>query len=329
MRMDRILGSWVSLAWITTFIVVGVGAYTRLTDAGLGCPDWPGCYGQAVPPSGLGAVAEQKAWTEMKHRYVAGALGGLILGLWLLNFRVKVWPRWMMHALVLLLVGQAALGRWTVTLRLLPLSVIGHLLGGFGILAFLWILIISKNDRTMEDGDHTGKTREGWSRLRRLSFLALGATVVQIILGGLVSASYAALVCPGFPSCHPETAMEWNIQEALNLFRASIPADAALTVAHSAKTTIHMLHRMGAVVVGGVVLWLCYQIFKTTTNRRLRILSLFMTAVLLLQLVLGITNVLALLPLKVALAHNVLAAVLLLCLVTITYHLCSKPQPLP
>src|SRR5881392_762677 len=173
------------------FVVVVVGAYVRLSDAGLGCPDWPLCYGQPVPAQMPDDLAHAKAWTEMGHRYLAAALGLLLLFVFFMSLR-KRQSRSLAAAIVLLVVFQATLGMWTVTMLLKPAIVTSHLLGGMAIFALLLWLAHSQ---------HEYRAAPECRALRPYAALALAVLIVQIALGGWVSANYAALACPDLPGC--------------------------------------------------------------------------------------------------------------------------------
>ena len=196
-------------ACLALFVVV-LGAYVRLSDAGLGCPDWPGCYGTLTVPQSESAIAHaetaypdqpveaNKAWKEMIHRYFAGTLGLLVLAIFVLGWRarkeIKVSP-WLPTFLLILIVFQAALGMWTVTLLLKPVVVTAHLLGGMATLGLLtWLA-----------HRHLGIVSTGFSHADNLRFWARWALVIlflQIFLGGWTSTNYAALACTDFPTCH-------------------------------------------------------------------------------------------------------------------------------
>src|SRR5688572_20941617 len=206
---DRISFRLSVVALVLAWCVVMLGAYTRLKGAGLGCPDWPGCYGQLVVPETAHALQQAvarypmqpveavKVWAEMVHRYAAGTLATLILllalrAMW--RFRYANQPKLVPFILVGLVVFQALLGMWTVTWRLLPQVVMGHLLGGMTIVALLGLLVLQLSVRELP--------RIVVPQLRFWAALSLGVLVLQIVLGGWTSANYAALVCPDFPTCH-------------------------------------------------------------------------------------------------------------------------------
>ncbi len=310
-RRDTLL---IALATLLAFGVIALGAFVRLSDAGLGCPDWPGCYGHlTVPQSDAEHVAaaqaypdrpveKHKAWKEMIHRYFAGTLGLLVaaiaIGAWRSAQRRQHSP-----AVPTLLLGtivfQALLGMWTVTLLLKPVIVTSHLIGGMTTLSLLLWLLVRRNATPL---DVTGG-------LRALALLALLAVAAQIILGGWVSSNYAALICPEFPACRAgEWVPETDFHSAFQLHRElGRTADGGLLSA-AAMTAIHLSHRVGALIVAALVTAFALALRRGEATRRYGNVLL---AVLTLQIGLGITNVLANLPLHVAVAHNAGAALLL------------------
>jgi cytochrome c oxidase assembly protein subunit 15 len=322
------------LAWfavIYTFIVVVVGAYVRLADAGLGCPDWPGCYGELTPHHAQDdiarAVAEQggthgpvslgKAWKEMFHRYIAGGLGLLILAItviaWLRRRELQQSPLLATGVLGLVIL-QAALGMWTVTLLLKPVIVTLHLLGGLALLALLTLLAL----RQQAPPAIAPVTA---SRLRPWALLALLVVIAQIALGGWVSTNYAALACVDFPTCHSEWFPQMDFRHGFQLVRELGMTAAGTHLSYDAITAIHWTHRVGALVtllyVGGFALWLA-------RSPGLARYGVALLCVLLAQVTLGIANVLGGLPLLVAAGHNAGAAILLVTMVVINFALHSR-----
>lgn len=198
-----------ALAVLLTFVVILMGAYVRLSDAGLSCPDWPGCYGQMIVPQTQSQAAQgpmafpdrplevDKAWKEMIHRYLAGTLGMLILALAVLSWfrRDEVSQQRVLPPILLaLVIFQALLGMWTVTLLLKPLVVTGHLLGGMSTIALLWLCLLRQ-------GDHLRGLRDA-PGVRLMAAIALVVLVAQIFLGAWTSTNYAAIACEAFPTCH-------------------------------------------------------------------------------------------------------------------------------
>lgn len=309
---------------LLAFVVVVLGAYVRLSDAGLGCPDWPGCYGRMIVPDdrpGADALYPErplehgKAWKEMLHRYAAGTLGLLILVVGILAWkyrnsfdRMPVIPM----LLIVLVVIQALLGMWTVTLLLKPLIVLAHLLGGMTILALLlWTLL-----------DQTSVNRPVDANKVRLYPWALAGLVVvfiQIALGGWTSANYAALACPDLPTCQGEWWPPMDFVEGFRLWHGLGKNYEFGLLAGDARAAIHMVHRIGALltllVVGAVAIRAI-----SDDNKSITYLGLLLLLLLAAQIVLGVSNVLLRLPLPVAVGHNGMAALLLLNLVALLHY---------
>ncbi len=321
--------AWVALA--LTFVVVVLGAYVRLSDAGLGCPDWPGCYGHLDVPDKAEQIAAAnvvyphrpvepgKAWKEMIHRYFAGTLGLLILTLVVLAWRRRREPDQpvvLPLALLGLIVFQALLGMWTVTWQLKPVVVMAHLLGGLATLSLLAWLVL-RQGRYGTGIPLTVPDRA----LRGLAVLGLLLLVGQIALGGWTSANYAALACPDFPTCQTDWWPPMDFREAFTLWRGLGVSYEGGVLGNDARVTVHMMHRLGALAVLfylGVLVW---RLLAPTRSRNLRVVGLVIAVLLCIQLGLGIANVLMRLPLPVAVAHNGGAALLLLALVTLNHLL--------
>jgi heme a synthase len=283
-------------------VVVVVGAYVRLSDAGLGCPDWPFCYGRPLPADIANADALAKAWKEMGHRYLAGVLGLLILAFTILAWR-HAKARWLATSILALVVFQATLGMWTVTMLLKPAIVTAHLVGGMAILALLAWLALSLY--------FPGRIS---TRVRPVTALALAAVFLQIALGGWVSANYAALACPDLPGCLGEALPPMNFADAYQVFRELGRTTEGALLPREALTAIHWTHRMFALVVVAIAAWAVFASFRSLPRP-----SLAVAALLALQFGLGIANVLAGLPLWLAAAHNAGAALLLLSLVVLNF----------
>jgi heme a synthase len=287
-----------------TFVVVVVGAYVRLSDAGLGCPDWPLCYGKPIPAEVAGGHPVAKQWKEMGHRYLAGSLGFVILLLAFLAWRLRRSPR-LAGAILLLVLFQAALGMWTVTMLLKPAIVTAHLLGGMTIFALLaWYALQLKPHAAAP------ATRA----LRGPAAAALAALVVQIALGGWVSANYAALACPDLPLCRGQAFPPMDFANAFHVVRElGQTADGAL-LTNEALTAIHWLHRVFALVALAATVCAALRarpLLRSVSNEILVLLAL--------QLSLGVANVAFGLPLPLAAAHTAGAALLLLALVVLNF----------
>lgn len=318
------------LALLATFlalIVVTLGAYTRLSDAGLGCPDWPGCYGLLTVPDTSAEVdaARQafperqfetdKAWKEMIHRYVAGTLGLLVLALAVLawrNRKEKKQPVSLPLLLVPLIVFQALLGMWTVTELLNPAIVLAHLLGGMTTLGILWWLALTPAQEKPEIDD-------AW--LARAALFALIVVSTQIALGGWTSANYAAMACPDFPTCQNAWLPEADYAAGFDMIHSIDDHDArdfeGGVLSHPARVAIHMAHRFGALAVVLFHLFLGSLLYMRSTSRAVAHSGLALIALTLLQVAIGVGIVRFGLPLPLATTHNVLAALLLLMLITI------------
>jgi len=317
---------------VFTFVVVVAGAFVRLTDAGLGCPDWPGCYGKATPTHAASEIAEavaaqggvhgpvsmQKAWHEMLHRYLAGTLGLLVLVIavmaWLQRRRLAQSP-WLPTALLALVMFQAALGMWTVTLLLKPVIVTLHLLGGMATLALLaWLAL-------RQVGLPAPARRA--AMLRPWAVLGLVLLIVQITLGGWVSTNYAALACIDLPTCHGEWVPRMDFRHGFQLFRELGQTAAGDKLSYDALTAIHWTHRVGALVVTLYLAWLTWRVSRTGG---LHLIAVAVGILLAVQVSLGVANILTGLKLSVAVAHNGVAALLLVALVVLNFRLSLKPE---
>jgi heme a synthase len=319
------------LAWVTVFLtfdLIMFGAFTRLTDSGLGCPDWPGCYGHANPVQAhaqisaaeaampTGPVSVVKAWIEMIHRYFAMGVGVLIIAMLVIAWRgwrksdrtdLKFSP-----ALPALLFGfvclQGAFGAWTVTLKLQPVIVTIHLLLGMTLLALLTWLAARQSEHLPVDSRAAS--------LRLPAALALGVLAMQIALGGWVSTNYAALACTDFPLCHGNALPEMDFANGFTLWRHLGKTAGGEYLPFPALTAIHWTHRCFAIAVALIVGW--------TAHRALRVQGLektarWLLAILGFQLLTGISTVYLNWPLGLAVVHNGGAALLVLLLVMLNY----------
>ena len=325
MQVEKSFGLFKRIALIATLLalcVVVLGAYVRLSDAGLGCPDWPGCYGTLTVPESQAAITHaqtaypdkplevHKAWKEMAHRYVAGTLGLLVLALCILGWRVKnhmsVSP-WLPTALVLVIGFQAMLGMWTVTLLLKPVIVSSHLIGGMTTLALLtWIA-----------HRHFGSISARLIESESLRLAIRGALVVifvQIFLGGWTSTNYAALACTDFPTCHGEWLPDMDFGTAFHFVRELGQTASGQPLELSAFTAIQWTHRLGALIT---FLYLASLGFVLLKNPRLKSFGLILLVLLVMQVSLGIGNLILHLPLVLAVGHNMGAALLLITIVVI------------
>ena len=311
-------------AIILALFVIVLGAYVRLSDAGLGCPDWPGCYGSMIVDESYEGVANaaenfperpfeaSKAWKEMAHRYFASTLGLVILILTYMAWkRPALGQRGLTIGLSLLVMFQSALGMWTVTLLVKPFIVMSHLLGGLATLSLLLLLLLRiGNNRLAKEQKN--------NNIKKLAIVALVVLIIQIALGGWTSTNYAALACPDFPTCFGES---WNpdvdYAEGFVLWRG-LGIDYEFGVlTNEARAAIHWVHRIGALITTLILTILVFRLFRVSAIKE----GLFVANLLVTQVLLGVFNVLLSLPLSIAVAHNGVAALLLLSLVYVNFRL--------
>ena len=313
-------------------VVVVLGAFTRLVDAGLGCPDWPGCYGHLTWPDEAheieraneafphAPVATDKTWPEMVHRYFAGCLLLLVFGLTILTWRRRGQRAFIqVHILLALIILQAAFGMWTVTLKLWPQVVTAHLLGGMATLSMLWLISERLRNKGRSIPVHEYRLLQ---KLRPLAFVTVGAVILQIALGGWTSSNYAALACADFPTCHGEWWPNMDFSQGFNIGQHIGPNYLGGALESDARTAIHVTHRIGAMIVSILVLALSVLAWRAGSRRW----AIGLAGALALQVSLGIANVVMSLPLPIAVAHNAGAALLLLGLLTFCYRI-QTAQP--
>ena len=309
-------------ATLLALCVVSLGAYVRLTDAGLGCPDWPGCYGTLTVPQSEAAILQAqttypnssvevgKAWREMAHRYLAGTLGLFVLSIFVLGWKarneIKSSPY--TSSFLLLLIGfQAMLGMWTVTMLLKPAIVSGHLLGGMSTLALLsWLA-----------HRHWGYYSDSivtCQRLRLAIRLALVLLFMQIFLGGWTSTNYAALACTDFPTCHGAWVPDMDFSDAFHMVRELGLSKDGSALSLASLTAIQWTHRVGALVS---FIYLGALGLTTLKYWQLKRWSVLLLVALITQIALGISNLVLHLPLVLAVAHNFTAALLVIIVVVL------------
>lgn len=301
----------VTLALGLALVVVVLGGWTRLNDAGLGCPDWPGCYGTWVLPDDHGELAAahpdadidlSKGWIEMIHRYAAGTLGLLVAVLALLAFRARRqrdYPVGLSYVLLLLVIVQALFGMWTVTLKLLPVVVTLHLLGGLATLS----LLLRLRQRLQALSRHQ-VARIPCTATR----LILAALLLQLALGGWTSTNYAGWACSDWLFCHRDQPTWYDFAVGLNPVMRIGPNYEGGLLPADARAAIQVSHRLGAGLLL-VSLLATRQLWRRPSVRRL---LLAYWSMLLVQAMLGVANVIWLLPLGLAVAHHIGAVLLLL-----------------
>ena len=325
------------LAIALTLLVLLLGVATRLLDAGLGCPDWPGCYGRLVVPDAEQAAQFSpqpldpvKAWMEMVHRYAATSLG--VLAIILLGFSLRMCSLnqslWKYSvALLTLVIAQGLFGMWTVTLKLWPVVVTGHLLGGLTCLlafcGFYWrlreldpeSLDESLHESWNEPGVADDKTRRS---MNPLFWFTLVVLVGQITLGGWTSSNYAGVGCIGFPQCNNEWWPEADFRQGFHLSPEIGPDYLHGQLDAAARTAIHLSHRMGALLLGITIVWLYWQQRDANAHIKRSVTRLGMLYVIQLTVAYGLISFS--LPFLLALLHTLMAALLLIALIHAGYH---------
>jgi len=321
----------VFLTWFLTLDLIMFGAFVRLTDSGLGCPDWPGCYGHLSPLGAsahieraleampYGPVSVGKAWIEMVHRYIGMILGMLIIGITVMAWRHRrilgQTPRLATVILVAVCV-QGAFGAWTVTHRLMPLVVTTHLILGMGLLALMTWLAAREKAHAPVPADA--------ARWRPWMILGLGILFVQLALGGWVSTNYAALACMDFPTCHGQWLPPMDFHGGYSLVRGLGHLPSGEMISQEALTAIHWTHRNFAIAVFallGVLGWRLRAVPGLAGPARL------LLALLALQLLTGLTTIFFQWPLLIAVLHNGGAAGLVLVGVTMLLRLSQAGKP--
>lgn len=321
----------VRLSLVLTFVVIMLGAYTRLADAGLGCPDWPGCYGHLTVPSEQHEIAlakalypsltveANKAWLEMIHRYFAGTLGLIVFLITFRCIREKQLGYLLPVSLSLVVVFQALLGMWTVTMKLMPIVVMGHLLGGFTLFCLLFILYWRLKEAKL---NLPAQISSSWG-VKCLAVVTLIVLGFQIALGGWTSSNYAALMCTSLPICQGDWVSYLDFRTAFDLIQPERESYEFGTLDYGARMTIHVTHRFGALLVTVLCLWLIYRLLAEN-NKFLAKAASWIGLFLIVQLLLGVSNVLFSLPLVIAVGHNLGAALLLISVLHVNYLLLKR-----
>ena len=326
------------LIWVSVFLTLDLivfGAFTRLTDSGLGCPDWPGCYGAANPflahaeivaaetlnPTGPVTVA--KAWIEMIHRYLAMAIGVLIVAM-----MAQAWYQWrksqgtrpeykpgMPTFLFFFVCLQGAFGAWTVTLKLQPVIVTIHLLLGMGLLALL-VWYGGRQNQLISPVRTLSGSPTAMRKIRWLAGISAVLLVVQIALGGWVSTNYATLACTDFPLCGGKLVPDMDFEHGFTLWRELGKTAAGHYIPFAALTAIHWVHRNAGFIVALVA---GYTAWRAWGNVVLHKTARYIAIVLAAQIATGLATIYFSFPLTIAVLHNAGAALLVLLLTVLNY----------
>jgi len=333
------------LAALLAVVVIMLGAWTRLVDAGLGCPDWPGCYGFLTVPQGEAniliansrfpdtPVVTEKGWPEMIHRYAAGTLGLVVFGL--AGYAVRHRRDGLPVKLPLFIAGfillQGAFGMWTVTLKLWPQVVALHLLGGFTTLTLLTLLTLrlrafSRQEQEPSPEPPKAESAQTLRRFRPWLYGGLFLVVMQIALGAWTAANYAAVACTDLPTCQGQWWPDnMDFQHGFDVTQHVGPNYLGGQLTADGRVAIHVTHRVGAMIVLAY-----FTVFLALLWRRIRgtpmVWHLALVAtVLVLQILLGLANIVFHIPLSVAVAHNAMGVGLLLSVVNLIWRLKQMP----
>ena len=321
-------------ATLFTFVVIILGAFTRLVDAGLGCPDWPACYGHILWPMTDAEVAtanaafpdtpveHDKTWPEQVHRLLATSLGLFCIGIVVLVLRNRLkdssYSPFKLTLLILaMVILQGMFGRWTVTLNLWPQVVTAHLMGGFMTASLLWLLTLRLYNQHWQVEFTAFQKLQS---IKPLLIISMFFVVLQIFLGGWTSSNYAALACPDLPMCQGQWVPDMNFYKGFNFTQQIGPNYLGGLMESDARTAIHYTHRIGAVIVTILVLCLVYRL-SVINSKPVKSWTYGLFIVLLLQLSLGISNIIWALPLGIAVAHNAVGALLLLTFVGLCHRI--------
>ena len=308
---------------ILALCVIVLGAYVRLSHAGLGCPDWPGCYGHLTAgqaaenqPAANAAFPERpveyaKALKEMLHRYLATTLGVVILVIGALAWRNRqdpLQPVGLPLAAIGLVIFQGLLGMWTVTLLLKPAIVSAHLAGGLTTMALLWWMALQTTSRSRPKSEDS---------LRRWAVIGMVVLVVQILLGGWVSSNYSAVACPDFPTCQRSYWPDMDFKDAFVLWRGLGIDYEGGVLDHPARVAIHFTHRIGAIVAALILGFVAWKAVRTGQSPGVRTAGIALAVALVAQWLVGPIMVIKTFPLPLATAHNAVAALLVLAMVAL------------
>jgi len=329
------MARWSAYACGLAIVVIMLGAWTRLVDAGLGCPDWPGCYGFLTVPQSEASIAianarfpetpvdVAKGWPEMIHRYAAGILGLVVFALAAVAVRhrrsgVPVKLPLFIAGFILL---QGAFGAWTVTLKLWPQVVALHLLGGFTTLSLLLLLTLRLRKRAESGSGQQTMSSARLGRFRPWLYGGLFLVILQIALGAWTAANYAAVACTDLPTCQGQWWPEgMDFRHGFDITQQVGPNYLGGQLTADGRVAIHVTHRLGAVIVLGYLIILLGLLWRQRGNSNLDRSIALVAAALTLQIALGLANVWFYIPLSIAIAHNAMGAGLLLSMVNLIWR---------
>lgn len=329
----RTMAKWSLLATLLTVVVIMLGAWTRLVDAGLGCPDWPGCYGFLAVPQSETSIAlanerfpetpveVEKGWPEMIHRYAAGTLGLVVFGIaaYAIRHRREGIPVKLPMFIAAFVVLQAAFGMWTVTLKLWPQVVALHLLGGFTTITLLTLLTLRLRALRLRFDE---MREAALAKLRPFLVVGLLLVIFQIALGAWTASNYAAVACPDLPACQGEWwPADMDFVHGFDIFQSVGPNYLGGQLTADGRVAIHMTHRIGAIAVLVYFTLLLAAFWRHTKRTPLQGMVLLTAAALAVQIALGLINVAFHIPLYVAIAHNAMGAGLLLTVVHMMWRI--------
>ncbi len=325
-------------AVLVAALVLLLGVFTRLTDAGLGCPDWPGCYGHILWPSDGPEIVQAellypnsivepaKAWLEMSHRYLAAILGVLTIALAIISWRrreMEEYPFRLPTLILFLVVWQSLFGMWSVTLKLLPQVVTFHLVAGMTTFSLLWLLALRLGSRPWPI------TYIAYRQLQQIKPWLIAMLVllfVQIALGGWTSSNYAAFACGDFPTCQQQWWPEMDFKSGFDLAQSVGPNYLGGKLETEARVAIHVTHRIGGLVLAVLAVIIGTALLRVKNNQ-VRLLALTMLMLMAVELLLGVANNLLMAPMLTALLHHLFSALLLIVLVTLVTGIwTAKPE---
>ncbi len=308
------------VATVVAAMVLLLGVLTRLSDAGLGCPGWPSCYGSSQLASSAGGIPESvdagTAQIEIFHRYLAAVLGLMVIMLAIISWRrreMEEYPFRLPTLILFLVAWQALFGMWSVTLKLLPQVVTFHLMAGMVTFSLLWLLALRLGSRPWQLDENSDRQLQ---QIRPWLFVLMAALLLQIGLGGWTSANYAAFACSDFPTCQGEWWPEMNFRQGFDFTQPIGPSYLGGKLETEARVAIHVTHRIAGLVLTVLTVIIATPLLRIK-NSQVRVLTITFVLLMLTELLLGVANNLLMAPMLTALLHHLISALLLLVLVAL------------